>query len=172
VVFEEDQGVEAFTEGGVDVEEVRGDDAAGLIGQELCPRGTGSAWSGTDAGRVQDLPHRRVRHEALVFRMGVRDRPFLRCRSGEGKLEAAEPVSRRGRWEQPRQSRAGSILPGEPGAVSETGRYTRGTGVVTPLNVGPAQIRWIWAGKRCVPVWHNGRGTSGRVFDVWARRSR
>ena len=38
-----------------------------------------------------------LRHEALVFRMGVRDRPFFRRRSGEGKLEAAEPVSRRGR---------------------------------------------------------------------------
>ncbi|MEV4316746.1 hypothetical protein [Actinocrispum sp. NPDC049592] len=58
-MFEEDQGVEAFAERGVDVEEVRRDDAAGLTGQELFPCGTGSAWSGTDTGRVQDLPYRR-----------------------------------------------------------------------------------------------------------------
>src|SRR2546426_376366 len=54
-----------------------------------------------------------------------------------------------GRWggrEQPRQSRAGSVLPDGPGAVSETGRYTRGTGAVTPLEHVPAQIRWIRAG--------------------------
>ena len=31
----------------------------------------------------------RVRHEALLFRMEVRDRPFLCRRSGEVKLEAA-----------------------------------------------------------------------------------
>jgi hypothetical protein len=55
-VLEEDQGVEAFAEGGVDVEEVRGDDAAGLVGQELFPGGAGSAWGGIDARRVQNFP--------------------------------------------------------------------------------------------------------------------
>ena len=30
-----------------------------------------------------------VRHEALLFRMEVKDRPFLRRRSGGVKLEAA-----------------------------------------------------------------------------------
>jgi hypothetical protein len=49
-VIEEHQGVEALAERGVDEEEVRRSDAAGLVGQELCPGGTGSAWSGTDAG--------------------------------------------------------------------------------------------------------------------------
>ena len=33
--------------------------------------------------------NRYVRHEALLFRMEVKDRPFLRCRSSEEKLEAA-----------------------------------------------------------------------------------
>jgi hypothetical protein len=46
-VFKEYQGVEAFAERGVDVEEVRCDDATGLVGQELFPvgpvrRGAGS----------------------------------------------------------------------------------------------------------------------------------
>jgi hypothetical protein len=49
-VFEEYQGVEAFAEGGVDVEEVRGDDAASLVGEELLPGGTGSAWCGINPG--------------------------------------------------------------------------------------------------------------------------
>jgi hypothetical protein len=49
-VFEEDQGVEACAECGVDVEEVRREDAAGLAGQELFPGGVGSAWGGIDAG--------------------------------------------------------------------------------------------------------------------------
>jgi hypothetical protein len=49
--------------------------------------------------------------------------------------------------EQPRQSRVGSVPPDGPGPVSETGRYTRGTGVVTPLEAMPALIRWMWAGS-------------------------
>jgi len=35
------------------------------------------------------VPAVRVRHEALLFRMGVRDRPSPRRRSGEVKLGAA-----------------------------------------------------------------------------------
>ena len=35
------------------------------------------------------VPAVRVRHEALLFRMEVRDRPSPRRRSGEVKLEAA-----------------------------------------------------------------------------------
>ncbi len=34
-------------------------------------------------------PDRLVRHEALLFRMEVKDRPFLRRRSGGVKLEEA-----------------------------------------------------------------------------------
>src|ERR1017187_1183302 len=59
---------------------------------------------------------------------------------------------RRGGREQPRQSRVGSVLPDGPGAVSETGRYTRGTGYVTPLDSSPALTRWIRAGSRCAPA--------------------
>jgi hypothetical protein len=46
VVFEEDQGVETFAEGGVDVEEVCRDDAAGLVGEELPSGETGWARDG------------------------------------------------------------------------------------------------------------------------------
>jgi hypothetical protein len=42
--------------------------------------------------------------------------------------------------------------------VSETGRYTRETGVVTPLDVEPALTRWIRAGARCVPIGRHGGG--------------
>src|ERR1039458_6305199 len=86
------------------------------------------------------------------FRMEVKDRPSLRRRSGGGKLEAAETGGRRGGWEQPRQSRVGSVLPDGPGAVSETGRYTQGTGVVTPLDPpassNPVDSGWMAARTR------------------------
>jgi len=76
-------------------------------------------------------------------------RPSSPCRrSGGVKLEAAVPGGRRGRWEQPRQSRDGPVLPEGPGPVSETRRYTQGTGVVTPLKATPALTRRIWAGLR------------------------
>src|SRR4051794_31278261 len=55
--------------------------------------------------------------------------PSPRRRSGGVKLEAAWAGGRRGGWEQPRQSCVGPELPDGTGAVSETRRYTRGTGV-------------------------------------------
>ena len=70
-------------------------------------------------------------------------------RSGWVKLEAVVPADRWGRREQPRQSWVGPGLPDGPGPVSETGRYTQGTGVVTPLQATPAPTRWMWAGMRC-----------------------
>ena len=71
-----------------------------------------------------------------------------------GTAPAGLPHSadRRGGREQPRRSRVGLVLPDGPGAVSETGRYTRETGVVTPLETTPAQTRWIRAGSRRVPA--------------------
>jgi hypothetical protein len=94
-------------------------------------------------------------------------RPSSPCRrSGGVKLEAAVPGDRRGWWEQPRQSWVGPGLPDGPGPVSETGRYTRGTGVVTPLQATPALIRWMWAGSRCRPAPHFGRETSGSVCSL------
>src|SRR6266851_10118280 len=71
-------------------------------------------------------------------------------------------AGRRGGREQPRQSRVVPGLPDGAGAVSETGRYARGTGAVTPLEARPALTRWIRAGSRCVPArpW---RGTPGWV---------
>jgi len=50
--------------------------------------------------------------------------------------------------------------------VSETGRYTRGTGVFTPLEATPARTRWIWAGQRCAPAPHHGWGTPGRYCST------
>src|SRR6266851_1843364 len=101
--------------------------------------------------------------------MEVKDRPLFRRRSGGIKLEAARPGGRREGQEQPRQSRVGPVLPDGPGAVSEAGRYTRGTGYVTPLDSSPALTRWIWAGSRCAPAFHDGRGTPGPVSSagVW-----
>jgi len=93
-----------------------------------------------------------VRREALFDHVEVRDRPSACCRSSGLELEAAWSGDRRGGREQPRQSRVGLVLPDGPGAVSETGRYTRGTGVVTPLEATPAQTRWIRAGSRRVPA--------------------
>jgi len=112
-----------------------------------------------------------VRREALFDHMEVRDRPSACCRSSGLELEAAWSGDRRGGREQPRRSRVGLVLPDGPGAVSETGRYTRGTGVVTPLEPTPAQTRWIRAGSRRVPAL-SGRGTPVRVYTAWGGRPR
>jgi hypothetical protein len=60
VVFEEHQCVETFAECGVDVEEVRRDDALGLGGEELPPGRPGTARGRVDARVMQDLPDRRA----------------------------------------------------------------------------------------------------------------
>jgi len=99
-------------------------------------------------GRL-DLGQSQVRHEALLLRMEVKDRPSPCRRSGGVKLEAAWPGGRWGGREQPRRNRVGSALPDGPGAVSETGAW-----------------------MRCAPAFHDGRGTSVRVFNAWDGRPR
>jgi len=49
--------------------------------------------------------------------------------------------------------------------VSETGRYTKGTGVIKPPKISPARTRWIRAGMRCVPEGACLRGTPEPVFE-------
>jgi hypothetical protein len=44
---------------GVDVQEVAGDDGVGLDGEEFASGRAGAAWSGVDAGGVQDVPDSR-----------------------------------------------------------------------------------------------------------------
>ncbi|WP_179118173.1 hypothetical protein [Saccharothrix sp. ALI-22-I] len=58
-VFEEHQCVQAPAEHGIEVEEVRRDDALGLGGEELPPGRTGAAGCRVDARGMQDLPDRR-----------------------------------------------------------------------------------------------------------------
>ena len=114
-----------------------------------------------------------VRREALLFSDGG-ERPPSPCRrSGGVKLRAARPGGRRGGREQPGQSRAGPVLPDGPGAVSEAGRYTRGTGAVTPLKVPPAlnPVDSGWSAARTRPL-ITGRGTPVRVCPAWDGRSR
>jgi hypothetical protein len=110
-----------------------------------------------------------VRHEALVFRMGVKDHPSFRRRSDGMKLEEVQSGDRRGGREQPRRSCVGPELPDGSGAVSETGRYMRRTGYVTPLDSSPALTRRIRAGfaVRTRPSLL-GRGTPGLVSSAWA----
>jgi hypothetical protein len=57
-VLDHDQGIDTAEQHGVHVDEVGGNDAAGLRGQELLPRRAGAAGRGADPGIVQDLPHR------------------------------------------------------------------------------------------------------------------
>jgi hypothetical protein len=59
-VFKERQGVETCAEHGVEVEEVRCDDALGLGGEEVPLGGATAAGCRVDAGVVQDSPDRRV----------------------------------------------------------------------------------------------------------------
>ncbi|WP_158847904.1 hypothetical protein [Saccharothrix deserti] len=51
--------MEPLADQGVDVEEVRRDDALGLGGGELAPGRAAAAWGRVDACRAQDLPDRR-----------------------------------------------------------------------------------------------------------------
>ena len=57
-VLDHDQRVDAPQQHGVHVDEVDGDDAAGLRGQELLPGRAGAAGRGIDPGIMQDLPDR------------------------------------------------------------------------------------------------------------------
>jgi hypothetical protein len=57
-VLDDDQGVDAPPEHGIDVDEVGREQAGGLRGQELLPRRASAAGRGADAGVVQDLPDR------------------------------------------------------------------------------------------------------------------
>ena len=127
-----------------------------------------------EPGHARNLHAREpgLRHEALLCSDGGERPPSLGRRSGRVKLEAAGTGGCRGRWEQPQQSRVGPVLPDGPGPVSETGRSTRETGVVTPLDLAPALIRWMWAGLRCVSALHDGWRTPDRVFPAWVGRPR
>jgi hypothetical protein len=53
---DEEQHVDPFEEDGVDGEEVAGQDAAGLGGEELLPGWAGAVGPWVDAGAVQDVP--------------------------------------------------------------------------------------------------------------------
>jgi hypothetical protein len=57
-VLDDDQGVDAPQQHGVDVEEAGREDAVGLCGQELFPGWACAAGRGIDPGVVQDLPDR------------------------------------------------------------------------------------------------------------------
>jgi len=57
-VLDHDQRVDAPRQHGVHVDEVDGDDAAGLGGQKLLPGRAGAARRGIDPGVMQDLSHR------------------------------------------------------------------------------------------------------------------
>jgi hypothetical protein len=80
VVLDDDQYVEAVEQHGVDCEEITGDYAAGLRGEELLPGRPGSARCRIDAGGGEDLPDR-----------GGRD-PVPE--SGQLALDAAMPPAR------------------------------------------------------------------------------
>jgi hypothetical protein len=56
-VLDDDQGIEAAEQHGVHVDEVGGNDAAGLRGKELLPGRAAAAGRGIDPGVVQGLPN-------------------------------------------------------------------------------------------------------------------
>ena len=57
-VLDDDQGIDATQQHGIHMDEVNGEDAAGLRGQELLPRWARAAGCGIDPRGMQDLPHR------------------------------------------------------------------------------------------------------------------
>jgi len=95
--------------------------------------------------------------------MEVEDLDLFAAAAVGVKLEEVWAGGRRWGREQPRQSRVGSVLPDGPGAVSETGRYTQGTGVVTPLeplaSSNPVDSGWI--AVRIRPSWRAGNSGQG-----------
>lgn len=58
-MFEEHQRVYPAQVEQVDVDEVAGDDALGLLDEELAPGWSAAAWGRIEAGRCKDLPNRR-----------------------------------------------------------------------------------------------------------------
>ena len=56
-VLDDDQGIDATEQHGIHMDEVDGEDAAGLRGQELLPRWARAAGCGVDPSGMQDLPH-------------------------------------------------------------------------------------------------------------------
>jgi hypothetical protein len=55
-MFEEHQDIKAVAQGGVDVEEINGDEGVGLEGQELSPGWAAAAGCWVDAGPLEDVP--------------------------------------------------------------------------------------------------------------------
>ena len=128
-----------------------------------------------DPGTGSSPHHRQLTGGKVTGSAGCAERRTPGAGGGRGKrpaeTQAPRPWAylaggRRGGREQPQRSRAGSALPDGPGAVSETGRYTRGTGCVTPLDLWTSSNLVDRAGVRCVPALHDGRGTPGWVS--WA----
>ena len=113
-----------------------------------------------------------ARHERIII-TGLIRIPFAINRPGTGQSESPDCLGRTFCRRGPPHDEVGSGLPDGPGPVSETERYTRGTGVVTPLDIWPALTRWMWAGVRCapaVPVVSGAVGTLGRVCFVRSGR--
>jgi hypothetical protein len=108
-VLDHDQGVDAPQQHGVHVDEVGGDDAAGLGGQELLPGWPRAAGRGIDPGVVQDLPDRGGRDrvaepDQLALHPPVPPRGVLR-------RDADHELADRGRRGRPSRTAAAGVVP-------------------------------------------------------------
>jgi len=71
-----------------------------------------------------------VRHEALYYRVEVKDLRRRAVAAAWRSWGQPEPGGTGEGGKQPRQRRDGSVLPDGPGPASKTGRCTRGTSVL------------------------------------------
>ncbi|MFI9811355.1 hypothetical protein [Saccharothrix variisporea] len=123
VVFEERQRVEACAEHGVEMEEVRCDDALGLGGEELPPGRAATAGCRVDARVVQDLPDGRVGDVVAESGQFALDAPMTPSWVLPGEPQYERVDRRPGRWAPDASPRAvvplaghESAVPGEQGA--------------------------------------------------------
>ncbi|MFB6957484.1 hypothetical protein ACFCYB_10635 [Streptomyces sp. NPDC056309] len=89
--LEECRRLETVAEDGVEVEEVNGDDAFGLTGEELFSRRAGAAGGRVDAHRVADLPTANCRISFFGAAL-VGGRPVRARRSLSVSLRGHEPA--------------------------------------------------------------------------------
>jgi len=87
-----------------------------------------------------------VRHEALHYRVEVKDLRRRAVAAAWRSWGQPEPGDAGEGGKQPRQRRDGSVLPDGPGPASKTGRCTRGTSVLTllksPASSNPVDLGW------------------------------
>jgi hypothetical protein len=123
-VLDDDQGVDAPEQHGVDVDKVDRENAAGLRGQELPPGRASAAGCGVDPGIMQDLPHRGGCDRVAELDEFALHAPVPPCRVVRGHADYEFPDSGcRGRSSGPPPVRVIPFARGQSPVPGEQGRW-------------------------------------------------